>query len=226
MTCKDAIERLDDYVDGALSVQQAGDLERHLETCAECRRQERSLRELLEQAAVLPKRLQPGRDLWPGIAERIREPRRVVPIRRRWRPVLWNPALAAAALLLIALSSAVTAFLMRGSRGPAEVAESPSAMPQPAAMGTASDAIGDAEQEYERAAQALLASLEARRDSLSPETVMIVERNLEAIDAALRDVRRALEEDPGNPGLVRMLASTHRKRIRVLQTVVRHSRSL
>ena len=49
---------------------------------------------------------------------------------------------------------------------------------------------------------------------------------IETIDAALEEVRRALEEDPSNPGLVRMLASTHRKRIEVLQTVVRHSRSL
>ena len=225
MTCKDVVARLDDYVDGALPARQARDLEGHLESCPECRRQERSLRALLEQAAALPKQLQPSRDLWPDIATRIPERQRVVPI-RRWRPALWNPALAAAAVLLIALSSAVTAFLMRGSQGPVEVTESPGVVLQPAVMGTGSLAIGEAEQEYERAAQALLASLEARRDSLAPETVRVVERNLKAIDAALREVHQALEQDPGNPGLVRMLASTHRKRIKILQTVVRHSRYL
>jgi len=226
MTCKDAIARIDDYVDDVLSAEQVNELESHLEACAGCRRQEQSLRSLLEQAAALPKQLQPGRDLWPEIATRLPVRRRVFPFVRSWVPVTWNPALAAAAVLLIALSSAVTAFLMRGGRGAADLAEGPGVTLQPVAMATGVSSIGQAEMEYERAAQALLARIETRRDSLSPETLRVVEQNLETIDAALGEVRRALVEDPSNPGLVRMLASTHRKRIEVLQAVVRHSRSL
>lgn len=37
MTCRELIDILDDYLDGALSEDLRGDLERHLEDCAPCR---------------------------------------------------------------------------------------------------------------------------------------------------------------------------------------------
>ena len=78
----------------------------------------------------------------------------------------------------------------------------------------------------EKAAAALLARLQERKGSLSPENLKAVEANLAVIDGALNEVRAALEEDPANPGLVRMLASTHQKKIDVLQRVARHPMSL
>jgi anti-sigma factor RsiW len=37
MTCRDLIDILDDYLDGALAPELVRDLERHLEECAPCR---------------------------------------------------------------------------------------------------------------------------------------------------------------------------------------------
>ena len=37
MTCRDAIEILDDYVDGVMPAEQAAELERHLAGCEPCR---------------------------------------------------------------------------------------------------------------------------------------------------------------------------------------------
>ncbi|HSB60617.1 MAG TPA: hypothetical protein VLI67_02785, partial [Vicinamibacteria bacterium] len=85
---------------------------------------------------------------------------------------------------------------------------------------------GAAEQEYEQAATALMAALQERREMLSPETIASVEQNLEVIDRALAEVRAALERDPGNGELTRMLVSTHRKKVDTLRRVVRLSTTL
>ena len=45
------------------------------------------------------------------------------------------------------------------------------------------------------------------------------------IDEALGEVRAALDKDPGNPELTRMLAATHRKKVDVLRRVVKLSTS-
>ncbi len=226
MTCKDVSHQLDDYLDGALAPDQARLVEVHVEACQTCSAQERSLRELLDRAAKLPREISPERDLWPGIAERVGS-RQVMPFRPRWGHGLlghWPVGLAAAAAL-VGASSALTALLMRGgAAGQLPVGAEATLRPAAFALGPAS--IREAEGEYEKAAAALLANLQERKGSLSPETLKAVEENLAVIDGALGEVRAALEKDPANPGLVRMLASTHQKKIDVLQRVARHPMSL
>ena len=225
MTCQEAMERLDDLVDGTLAEGEAENLARHLVACPGCREEERALRELLARTASLPPEIAPQRDLWPGIARRLeRGSGAVVAFPPRWSLGLGGrPMLAVAAVALAAVSSSVTAFLLRG---PGSAPPTPEVTLQPAVFEAGEASIRSAEAEYEQAATALLASLEARRASLSPQTVAVVENNLALIDAALRQVREALRKDPGNPSLVRMLASTHRKKVDVLQRVVRHPISL
>lgn len=226
MTCRDVSQRLDDYLDGALAPDQARLVEAHLEACPACGAEERSLRDLLDRAARLPREIPPRQDLWPGIAERV-EGRHVVPLRPRWGHGLlgrWPVGLAAAAAL-VGASSALTALLMRGG-APGQLPIGAQATLRPAALAAGPASIRGAEGDYEKAAAALLASLQERKGSLSPETLKAVEKNLAVIDGALREVRAALEEDTANPGLVRMLASTHQKKIDVLQRVARHPMSL
>jgi hypothetical protein len=43
------------------------------------------------------------------------------------------------------------------------------------------------------------------------------------IDQALKEIRDALQKEPGNRELTRMLASTHRKKVDVLRRMVRLS---
>ncbi len=226
MKCEEVLGRLDEHVDGELHASDAQMLNDHLASCPSCRQQQQGLRELLDQAARLPKELPPARDLWPGILGRLQARPTRVPILR----LPWLPALAAAALL-VAVSSAVTAFLMQGDRSvrPAVAtaptqAETPQVVP--AAVEQATSSLRGVEAEYDRAAQALLTSLEQRGEHLSPETLRVVDDNLRAIDAALEQVRQALVKDPGNASLIRMLTATHQKKIDVLQRVVRHRSAL
>jgi len=222
MTCAEVVERLDDYVDGALDERAFQEVELHLSGCTACRDEERQLRAVLAHAGSLPPELMPGRDLWPGIAARIGERRKVLPFARgRFRPIL----IVAAAAAAIAIASGVGVRVFRNT-GPAGGALPwPSqATVQPVAQTSAG--LDQAEAEYERAAAALLAALEARRGSLPPETLVAVERNVRSIDAALDEVRGALRKDPGNRQLAYLLTSTHQKKVDVLRRVVRLSTRL
>jgi anti-sigma-K factor RskA len=216
--CTEAAERLDDYLDGTLPRDEERRLERHLAECADCREEERTLRAIVAQASALPAERAPSRDLWPGIRERLvagAPARGPLPF-RAWGGS--RPVLAAAAAVVIAVAGS---WLLRRPAGPAEAP----ATGTPVAAASAVPDLLDVERDYARATTELLAALHARREELSPATVTLVEENLRSIDAALAEIRMALEGDPTNPGLTHMLASTHRRKVDVLQRVVRLSRS-
>jgi anti-sigma factor RsiW len=215
MKCENLTERLDDYLDGHLPRAERDEIEGHLRGCSACGREADGLRQLLRDAAALPREIAPGRDLWPGIEARLGR-----------RGVMLSPlALAAAATLIVALTATLTLVLSR-DESVVRPGLAPEATITQAGLEAAS--IGDlgvleAEAHFERAAAGLLVELEARREILSPETMTAVEHNLRDIDIALREIRDALREDPANRGLVGMLGSTHRKKLWMLERVVRYS---
>jgi hypothetical protein len=226
MTCHEMDEYLDDWVDETLSEARKREVGAHLAVCADCQRQERRLRSLLTHAAALPRSMSPPRDLWPGVAERIGR-------RRRWSWAglgTWQPALAAAAIVVIAL---VAVLLARPSpsrvrpvvvHGP-ELTGGEASRPHPAAL-EMDPGLAAMEQDYQAAANALLEALVEQKDGLEPGTLESVQRNLAVIDEALAEVHRALEKDPNRPELGRMLVSTHRKRVDVLRKMVKLSTTL
>lgn len=216
MTCADVLDRLDDYEDGALTEAELHAIEMHLAGCDGCRAEAARSRDLLRKAASASREMDPPRDLWPGIASRIATQGEPLAGRRaRW--FLSRPSgLAAAAAVVIALAS----ILARRGPGPA---------PTPAGSAAAVSATGGsehvqaAEVDYIRATGQLMDALDARRSSLSPETRSAVDENLRVIDDAVRQVRDALEKDPGNRQLTRMLASTHQKKLDLLLRLLKLS---
>lgn len=221
MTCADVRDRLDDYVDGELPSAELHEVELHIGACPACSGEERAIRAILAHAAALPKTTSPSRDLWPEIAAELEADKggRVLPFPSR--PVVLGGLLAAAAALFVALVTSPSG----PSPDPAPTgASGGSPAPTFAAASPGSELQG-AEADYERATRALLATLEEHRDELEPETLKNVEQNLAVIDEALREVRAALDAEPGNPELTRMLAATHRKKVDVLRQVVKLSTS-
>lgn len=227
--------RLDEYLDGDLPLPQRTAVEQHLDGCAECRREVDALRELRAGARALPRGIAPPRDLWPEIRARIEAPApaRVAdggeetPGVLRFRPRSARPdwrrwsALAAAAVVLVMLSSGATALLMR-ARSSAPVAAAPAAV-APAATPRATTALvafRPAELEYLDAVQVLEAELQARRHQLAPQTVTVIETNLAIIDQAIQEARAALEADPSNPDLPLHLSGVYRRKVELLQSAV------
>jgi anti-sigma factor RsiW len=192
MDCATALTLLDEHVDGTLAPPERTALEAHLAACPACRAELGALRSLLAEAAALPEEIEPPRDLWVGIAAKIR-PRAV---RRPWyaQPRI----LALAAVLLVGAGAAITHLLEPAPPAPVTAAPVPW------------------ETELEQANAALAQALNARRAELDPATVAIVDQNLRIIDQALQDCRIALETDPSNPRLEASLRATWEQRLRVL----------
>jgi hypothetical protein len=222
------LDRLDDWADDALEPEARLHVDAHLRSCDGCRMEAESLRRLREQAAALPREIQPARDLWAGIEARI-EARRVIafpapvvaapaaPAARPW----WSrgAVLAAAAVVLMLASSAVTTLMLRDN-GPAATAsggpiETPAAAPYSALV-----AFEPAEAEYVSAIDDLSLALAAGREVLDPATVAVIETNLGIIDAAIAEARAALEADPNNRELAHLLSGIYRRKVDLLKNAV------
>lgn len=207
-----AVRRLlEDYFDDELAAEEARAVEEHLLGCSECRAELTAWRALRRDAAGLPRSIQPSRDLWQAISagldrERLRD-------RSVWS--LRYP-LAAAAVLLVLLSSTLTILLSnRGSEGRVARESAPEAEPAPDA--TLVSRWRAAEEEYLRATGELLDALDASRSEIRPATLELIERNLRIIDRAIQESRAALAADPANQDVVRLLSASYEKKIDLLR---------
>lgn len=200
MNCDEVRELVDRHATGALSDAEREAVERHAESCAGCRADLESARVLSPAVAALPRSIEPARDLWPAIEGRIHQ-RRSIRSPGRWRMA---GLAAAAAVLLVAGSSAATLWLVR---------EHPSSSP-----GVSTPVI---EAGYVNASAELMRALDAERAHLAPATVATLERNLAVIDAAIAESRAALAADPGNRDLAALLWASYRQKVALLQQATR-----
>ncbi len=171
----------------------------------------------------LPREIEPPRDLWTGIAERIRAEGRVdAPLPARRRPIpgrfdAWRrPLLAAAALALAFFAGYGTRDLRipGGARTDGPAVAGTAETPQTTETAVAALERGEAP---DAGADAVVAALSERRDELDPATVEVLLRNLTILDEASREIRDALEKDPGNTRLEGMLSDGDERRGAVIR---------
>jgi anti-sigma factor RsiW len=219
MNCREVRALLDDLVDGDLPERQRHEVEKHLRGCVECRTSEAGLRALLARVGTLPRSLAPARDPWPGIVSRITAGEVIehdfAGRSRRWYPL---GAVAAAAAVLIVAVSLVTAVLVGRERA-SRAALTPERPGTTAGVTPASLELAQAQVTYTAARQQLLAAFEARKGSLSPQTLAVVEENLRIIDNAVGEMQAALARDPGNRELPMLLVTAYQQGIDLLQRV-------
>lgn len=156
----------------------------------------------------------PANDLWPGIAARLP----VTPGTSRRTISFTMPQLAMAATLLIAVSAGVS-WLAVGPR-PAGAPPEPAirAVVEPAeAVQPDIQPATFADAQYDAAVADLERILREESQRLDPQTVMVIERNLRAIDEAIRESRAALDADPANTYLNSHLADARRRKLELLR---------
>jgi hypothetical protein len=155
----------------------------------------------------------PRRDLWRGIEARI-----APPVATRRSVTFTLPQLALAATLLIAVSGGVS-WLALQPRGPAGAAETPiQAVAEPAAaIRTDVERASFADAQYDAAVSDLERILREQSERLDPQTVMVIERSLQAIDEAIQQSRAALDADPANTYLNSHLADARRRKLDLLR---------
>jgi hypothetical protein len=214
---REILERLDEFLEGALSSAEARRMEEHLRGCPPCSEELRRLGGLLDRASALRVReIAPAGDLWPGIRERLRQPAapgadqgRLAAL-RRWtsglgrgftrRPLAWS-----AAVLLVAATLAI--FLAR-EEGP------PRSLSQVAGLNTLQSETAQARDDYE-------AVLRQRGGPVPANAGADFQKNLRLLDQAIAESRAAVERDPRNQGLQRSLLDIYQKELRVLRWATR-----
>lgn len=160
----------------------------------------------------------PSRDLWPGVAARIREHQPPVVATPRFTFTMAQLALAAS--LLMAVASGLTWMVAR----PPAVNTVAGNGPVIQAYGLPDDQTSGqivpanfADAQFNAAVTDLEQILHDERDRLDPRTVLVIERNLKAIDDAIQEARMALNNDPANPYLNSHLADARRRKLDLLR---------
>ncbi|HEY3257816.1 MAG TPA: hypothetical protein VGJ64_03100 [Gemmatimonadaceae bacterium] len=193
---------------------------------------EGKLRDLMNEVAALPTSIEPPAGAWVKIRAEIeaggtpdrnndiesqsKQPARVA----FWqRPIF----LAAAALLLVAGSSVVTAIEI-GRRGNAPETRVATAAGDSNSGPTSLAQFTLVESDYLRAVNDLSATLESEQGSLSPETIAKLRESIKVIDAAILEARNALAADPANRTLIQMLANSYEQKVDLLRRTTEMAR--
>jgi anti-sigma factor RsiW len=208
------IDRLSEYLDGELRTRERRRLDRHLETCAECRATLDALRMVVGQAPALAREAPAESDLWPGIARRLTARRRpwwqrllVVPPAPRLR--LAAPVVTVAVVL--ALGAGLAWMLSRQREvAPAEVA---SGSIPPA---TSTEAASPAGRQYDDAVADLRRIVRTHLTS-DPNVIDVLDRNLESIDMAIADYQDALASRPGDARLRGRWEQARQRKVEILR---------
>ena len=179
---------------------------------------------LQDAARALPREMEPPPDLLARVQGEIAR-RQVRPLSngrgtgatprtaaRRWM-------LAAAALVLIGATSALTLMLARRGGAPATeytAGSSVSVVP----LGTSparTAAMFAALDQYDIAARELSAAMARKHGKLRPETVAAVDRSLRTIDDAIAEARAALATDPASGVVYELLLGMYRQKLDLLK---------
>jgi hypothetical protein len=211
-------EQLSEYLDDELTPPEREAVEAHLQECEECRDTLTDLRRIAGTAVELGN-TPPSRDLWPAIGARIAAGPRAAALPPRRRFAFTVPQLAAASVLLAALSGWLAVRMISPSRQPGPAIATGSGQPVDGSGDASLTPVAFDEQQYDAAIRELQDAIDRGRSRLDPETVAAVERNLRLIDQAVDDARRALAADPSSGYLSGYMVQTRQRKLELLRQV-------
>jgi hypothetical protein len=180
-----ALEDLEALALGELSPGRAADAEDHAARCAECGRELSWVR--AERALFASRPSPPTAQLWPGIAARLRHPRRLPRWATRVSLAVAAAASAAAVLLFTQRPQAVAPVVAQ----PVKTAQ----RPRPAIDAKTLAALDRAEADYRDAARILEAEYERMRPQLDPVLAQRWDETLTRARAQLGESRSVASND-------------------------------
>jgi anti-sigma factor RsiW len=229
-----------ELADGSLDAAQLATASKHLEACTECSADVDRIRRLMKLTGKAVSRESASSagidEMWPSIRERIEE-RKVVALggpgregeraggrageRARGRE---SPSQARGKLRVggrgwmfaagVVAAGVLGFWATRGGGAPGE-----STSVTGTDSGIALISVVDSTHAYQEEAQALLNHLELERATMRPELSRALDRDLRTIDVAIAELQDAIRNDPRNPALRRLLASSFRQKVDLLKRV-------
>jgi anti-sigma factor RsiW len=232
MMCAETRERLQERMDGTLDPVMSRAVDRHLADCEPCRSFAADLAAVVDAAAALAP-IDAPEHVWLQLAGRWRlenaaaVARHEAPAQPSVRSFAGWHALAAAAVLAVAIGGGWIAWRATGSTGgtdvilakPAVAATTGNAAAVPLVESAQKD-IEAAEQLYSRAIAGLEQAAESQKDLLEPQVAATLDKNIEVIDEAIGESRRAMRADPQSVVARESLFEAMRKKVTLLQNTI------
>jgi len=199
MKCNEAHELIGELLEGTLGEDDRRELEKHLESCDDCRELLADFQKIQKEAAALPKP-EPSPAVWANILDGVDRARRERSVRPAATVGWWERftapgrpryALAAALTLGLIVGGAV---LFRGLRNNAGLNAAGKADAYTMAK------LEEAETHYRLAIKALSEAAAAQKNGngngLDPKTTASLEADLHKIDGVIAACRAAVQRDP------------------------------
>jgi len=219
MRCTQAKKLVSEYVDGSLDERGAAELERHLDSCRECRELLRDFQGIVREAQNM-KTVTPPDTAWERISGALAGPRLEEPavLREdgRERPArafflsrhpLWSAA-AAALVLVVGGLALIQPWRSSVPLGPASADKHTLAK------------LDEAKGYYRQAIKALGEAVAAQKGSLDPKLAAAFEKNLALVDASIEACQRAVRRDPGDLDNQNFLLAAYQDKVGLLTDLV------
>lgn len=201
MNCTDAQKKLGTMMDGDLPVESDADLRKHLEACPRCSEYYAELRAAVRHISSLPESIEPPRDLWPSIEQRLaRRSRNIVPFKRL-------VPLAAAACLIISLSVLIIGFNQKSG--------DTALLKKQARIAALQADLKNMDEEYRVLRQSINAAY--FQGFLPDSTIQIIQANMSLIDRSTSEIKSALLSNSGNVDLFELCLARYKSEISILQ---------
>ncbi len=215
--------QLSAYLDGELTADKRTDLERHVESCDECRTALQQLRGVVTWAADFEGR-EPANDVWPQIAAVIGDtPSGVVKLDARRRSpkhfALSIPQSLAAAIALAVVGAGGWSLARLTAPESQMAAVIDISAPDAGATVMATIAVA---QKYGPAISDLERVLLQENGTLDSTTVRVLRQQLAIIDRALTEAQEALARDPASHFLADHYTGMMKKKLNVLRQAARN----
>jgi hypothetical protein len=222
MNCHEFELELGDYVDGDLPSDRVKAVGAHVDACARCRAIVVDFTAIRGAARTLEPHV-PSADVWNRIADAVEREQRATqsdPERARQAPwwrlatgsLAWRPLAAAAAMLVLLTGGTWLAWH--------EASTAVTSTSSASATAGIDPEIELADQQYSAAIGDLEKVTRTESGSLDPETVKVVQANLEVIDQAIGQSREALKSQPANQVAQESLFDALRSKVQLLQDTV------
>jgi tetratricopeptide (TPR) repeat protein len=218
MRCTQAKKLVSEYVDGTLDERRAAELERHLDSCEDCRELLRDFQGIVREARDM-KTVTPPDTAWEKISGALAGPRLEEPSGRAFgheRPVrafflsrhpLWSAA-AAALVLIVGGLALIQPWRASLPLGPASADKYTLAK------------LDEAKGFYRQAIKALGEAAAAQQGSLDPKLASAFDKNLALVDSSIEACQRAVRRDPGNLDNQSFLLAAYQDKVELLTSLV------